>query len=71
VNSRFLVFAVLLVAARSGRAQQITSAGQPAQLDIRLAGERSVRGANGQFTMYDEARCGNVFSLTSDRLDHG
>jgi alpha-glucosidase (family GH31 glycosyl hydrolase) len=32
-----------LVAGTSARAQQITAAGQPAQLDIRAAGERSVR----------------------------
>ena len=40
---RFLPLIGLLTVAGAGHAQQITSAGQPAQLDIRAAGERSIR----------------------------
>ncbi len=40
---RFLPLIGLLAVAGAGHAQQITSAGQPAQLDIRAAGERSIR----------------------------
>jgi alpha-glucosidase/alpha-D-xyloside xylohydrolase len=35
--------ALLLVASAAAQAQQITAAGEPAQLDIRAAGERSIR----------------------------
>ncbi len=34
---------VLLLAAPAAWAQQITAAGQPAQIDIRAAGDRSIR----------------------------
>ncbi len=37
------LLALLLSSGRPAAAQQITAAGQPAQLDIRVAGERSVR----------------------------
>ena len=41
--SRVLIVIVALAAARALGAQQITTAGRPAQLDVRVAGEHSVR----------------------------
>lgn len=40
---QFLALSVLLATAAMAPAQQITAAGQPAQLDIRVAGEQSIR----------------------------
>jgi alpha-glucosidase (family GH31 glycosyl hydrolase) len=40
---RFLVLGALLASPLAAGAQQITAAGQPAQLDVRAAGERSIR----------------------------
>ena len=40
---RFLFLTTLLASAAAAEAQPITAAGQPAQLDIRAAGERSIR----------------------------
>src|SRR2546430_4924720 len=43
IACRALILTVVLAAARPGRAQQITAAGHPAQLDIRAAGAHSIR----------------------------
>jgi hypothetical protein len=40
---QFHTLIVLLAGAGAASAQPITTAGQPAQLDIRVAGERSIR----------------------------
>ena len=40
---RFAALAVLLISAATAHAQRLTAAGQPAQLDIRVAGARSIR----------------------------
>ncbi len=40
---RIFAISVLIATATTARAQQITAAGQPAQLDVRVAGEQSIR----------------------------
>ena len=43
IARKIAILAVLLSTTVAGQGQQITAAGQPAQLDIRTAGERTLR----------------------------